>query len=312
MTHGGGAGENVGASGASGRPASHWERILGEGVPEGSRNEDFASIVGKLLYDAPDITTDSDLRHLLLIAQSVNRANFRPPLDNHEVGRVFESILRAERGRRTVAEVRPNDDPIFPGAGVEGFRLVIYRGEPSRCELYSDAFGAAKGGCVRLSIPEILTPARLAVAVFDQAGVILSRQILRRWIAQDLLQRIRQRAEVREVEPMENRSTAVAGCCLAYLQDTDNVPALREMDPAGDATQLPDGQIAFSLRWLMEKIKYESEKCTRPEVCGVLREAGGEPRIIRACGKQLRVWILPGLEGLGAIANPDFGPREGG
>jgi len=71
-----------------GHPLSHWRRLLREGVAEGERNNTIASLAGHLLWHGvyPEVAAE-----LLL---SWNATRCRPPLDDEEVLRTVESIVR--------------------------------------------------------------------------------------------------------------------------------------------------------------------------------------------------------------------------
>jgi hypothetical protein len=74
-----------------GHPLVYWQRLLREGVAEGARNNTLASLTGHLLRHGvdPEVTAE-----LLL---SWNVARCRPPLDEAEVIRTVESIVRTHQ-----------------------------------------------------------------------------------------------------------------------------------------------------------------------------------------------------------------------
>ncbi|MGE5154832.1 MAG: bifunctional DNA primase/polymerase [Bdellovibrio bacteriovorus] len=71
-----------------GHPLSHWRQLLRDGVAEGARNDNIASLAGHLLRHGvdPEVVTE-----LLL---TWNQGRCRPPLDADEVRRTVASILR--------------------------------------------------------------------------------------------------------------------------------------------------------------------------------------------------------------------------
>ena len=75
-------------------PASEWQRIVRDGLPEGQRNHGLARIAGYLL--ARDV--DAHVTHELVLLLARHRC--RPPLDDHEATRVMESIAARELRKR--------------------------------------------------------------------------------------------------------------------------------------------------------------------------------------------------------------------
>lgn len=73
------------------RAASHWDRIT-KGVPDGSRNEDLASLIGKLVWVLP-------AQSVLNVALAVDAQNI-PPLGETKVVETVNSILKREAERR--------------------------------------------------------------------------------------------------------------------------------------------------------------------------------------------------------------------
>ena len=74
-----------------GHPLAYWRRLLREGVAEGERNNTLASLAGHLLHYGvdPEVTAE------LLLTWNVARC--RPPLDEAEVLRTVESIVRTHQ-----------------------------------------------------------------------------------------------------------------------------------------------------------------------------------------------------------------------
>ena len=77
-----------GAKAQSAHSPAHWLSLVSEGVNEGERNSTIASLAGHLLH------RDVDARVVLELMLIWNRARCRPPLSDHEVARVVESIAR--------------------------------------------------------------------------------------------------------------------------------------------------------------------------------------------------------------------------
>ena len=75
-------------TGPRGHPVDHWQRLLREGVGEGTRNDSVASLAGHLFWHGldPDVITE--------ILLCWNAVRCRPPLAPDEVVRTVRSIAR--------------------------------------------------------------------------------------------------------------------------------------------------------------------------------------------------------------------------
>jgi hypothetical protein len=77
-----------------GHTLAHWRELTRHGVEAGARNATLASLAGHLLWHGVDPEVVVQLLH------AWNRARCRPPLEDEEVLRCVESIVRThERGR---------------------------------------------------------------------------------------------------------------------------------------------------------------------------------------------------------------------
>jgi hypothetical protein len=71
-----------------GHSSTHWRSLVSEGVAEGQRNSTIASLAGHLFHRGVDAQV------VLEMLLAWNRVRCRPPLSDHEVARVVESIFR--------------------------------------------------------------------------------------------------------------------------------------------------------------------------------------------------------------------------
>ncbi len=78
-------------------PPDRWVETLKNGAAEGERNNTAAALAGYLFR------RDVFPAEALEILRCVNDARFAPPLDEAELGAVFESIAKAELKRRGAA-----------------------------------------------------------------------------------------------------------------------------------------------------------------------------------------------------------------
>jgi hypothetical protein len=77
-----------GGKAQGGHSSAHWRRLVREGIGEGERNATIASLAGHLFH------RDVDAQVVLELLLTWNRVRCRPPLSDHEVARVVESISR--------------------------------------------------------------------------------------------------------------------------------------------------------------------------------------------------------------------------
>jgi len=78
---------------------AHWRSLVREGVNEGERNSTIASLAGHLFH------RDVDAGIVLELLLNWNRVRCHPPLSDHEVARVVESISRLHKRRGAGEEV---------------------------------------------------------------------------------------------------------------------------------------------------------------------------------------------------------------
>lgn len=71
-----------------GQPLTHWRNLVRDGLDEGKRNSTLASLAGHLFHRGIDAAV------VLELLLTWNRVRCRPPLSDHEVARVVESIFR--------------------------------------------------------------------------------------------------------------------------------------------------------------------------------------------------------------------------
>jgi hypothetical protein len=77
-------------------PVTDWRAMVAGAIPEGRRNSSLTRLVGHLLR------RDVDALVVRGLALAVNARSCRPPLDDHEVERIVDSIAARELRRRRV------------------------------------------------------------------------------------------------------------------------------------------------------------------------------------------------------------------
>lgn len=87
-----------GGTSQSAHSPAHWRSLVREGINEGERNSTIASLAGHLLH------RDVDAQVVLELLLTWNRVRCHPPLSDHEVARVVESIARLHEREATREE----------------------------------------------------------------------------------------------------------------------------------------------------------------------------------------------------------------
>jgi hypothetical protein len=78
---------------AAPRPPDEWAALVRGPIAEGARNDSLARLAGYLLRSRPAP------RVVLELVRAVNHAHCRPPLPDHEIERIVDSIARRELAR---------------------------------------------------------------------------------------------------------------------------------------------------------------------------------------------------------------------
>ena len=105
------AGEASTAPDRSAKPREHWDQIA-QGVTEGGRNNAAAAFAGRCLASV-DVHDNNAVNAQWMALTGWNNGN-HPPLDEDELRRTFESILKREREQRGPAA--PQEEPLAKGA----------------------------------------------------------------------------------------------------------------------------------------------------------------------------------------------------
>lgn len=271
------------------RPKEHWEQI-GEGKPEGSRNQDMASVVGKLLRSMA-VLDDGSIQVALASARGINDRQ-RPPLDDKELRSVFTSILKTEKARRATEEASgvlaspPEQQVNGTKASTHGMRLVIVRSDPPDYKLYAPQWSDREEGFVRLTAQDLCNPAAIRRQVLEQVHYPLPVTFAKAWNAKEgLFEQLVFSAEREEAPIEERRRGSIAEFLLDKIEkaisdgnrhNNDGVPIYetRERPSTGSPTMLKDGSVVFLFRTVWEEMARSEDKVKRPELSKVLQKVG--------------------------------------
>lgn len=202
-----------GSTGPVGRSKSEWE-IIRSGTSEGGRNDSIASVAGALVAGISDLDNS---RFLDAAFDSVLAVNERhsPPLPFEEVKATFESVVRAESGKRSAL----NNSEIFrtpavdviaaePTRDLQELKLVRIESDPVCYEFHSPAF-VKSDGFIELSSAQLCSGPQVRIAAVEQAGYAFKSEFLKEWKT-GLLEELIAVQEIREPEPEETTRSAIA------------------------------------------------------------------------------------------------------
>ena len=269
-------------TGGGRRSADDWERIT-EGVAEGDRNESAAAWIGRLLAGVADVFGQPAVLTAWDATRGWNRGN-RPPLDEDELRRTFDSILARERRKRSgTGEAAKHNvirrDPETGEMSVEGWRLVIVASEPPVFRLHSPLWE----GYVELTSADMRSVGKIGQAVLDQKQFWLPRWFGRFWEGgkdRSGVQRpsaaavLIDRAQTVEADSDVVRTAIVAAAILEFLDTPRPWTEDQKPETAYRTMRLEDGSIVWKFNRMHERLSRGPDKITRNELVRVLDEVG--------------------------------------
>lgn len=273
---------NVPANGdKTARSAADWTKLL-SGTTEGSRNEDMAAIIGRLLYQSNDLESEASIQILYESALAINERN-RPPLKEKELRSTFTSILKREQNRRLTEEVdevlkkRPEDQVGADLKPPKQMRLVIVDSDPPRYELYAPQFAKAESECLVLTAEQMVSPKAIKIQALKQAEYPLPFAFEKAWKKQGgLYERLIFNAEHRRAPLEEQRLLVVADRIQTRISKPRILEDGQQPDPKGRPCQLANGTIVFGFNAIWEDMKLGPDRIERGEVTKVLRKIGAK------------------------------------
>lgn len=289
------------AKGVNGDHRSRVPEVIA-GVKEGNRNEAAAVMIGRLLADLADPHDNGAVGrqwHLFKVWNS----QCGPPLDEKELRKIFDSILKKHRDSATAvaadALLGPYAPlpPATPGAQQEqdpeaGWRVVIVESRPRTYRLYSSHW---PGYITIPTVKDYRSSEAVAEAAQDQADHFFDAHVFaevwhgkRGRKGKGLAARLFSQAEHIPAPPELVREKVVA---MRLRDAIDRCPPYKEGDslhPAGNPRRDAEGNIVFSFSTVWEELRRSEDKVTRPELLEVLGAIGAESKMVRVEGKPSR------------------------
>lgn len=285
-----------------------WGEIFA-GVNEGGRNEAAAAMIGKLLHGLSDPYETELVRPIWQVVLSWNASN-RPPLEEGELRKTFESILKRERSQRTEADIVPTwtrqvaqDATGCAGAAVEsnghadagdakpgdvrlpkGWRLIVVNSDPPVFQLFAPYWE----GAINVGGSELNRPLRLKDAALTQKVAFLPRAVSKRW--EELSKKLILAAERRDAPVEMNRRGMVLCKLYEFLDDFGRYPGESEKIENMMVCRHSDGSITFRFEDAMTSLGQSlTPQVTHKELSACLEELGAETTRI---GKKQRRFKL--------------------
>ncbi|WP_425398550.1 bifunctional DNA primase/polymerase [Aeoliella sp.] len=239
---------------------------ISQGVVEGGRNDAAARYIGERLRGLPELS-DAAVRFVRDAATGWNTRN-RPPLDEGELGKVFESIYRREIQRRTgEAAVLPlKPEQIARGDERGDLRLEIVDSDPRTFRLHSSRWE----GYVVLSEDDLMSPTRLAKRVLGQADYMLPSLFLKQWKSATLPQLYNAASHVAAPREMKRSLVVAEHLYNALSQCFDRDEPMKD----GRPVRVADVGITFKFNTVWEDMHLSADKITRAELIKAVEAAG--------------------------------------
>lgn len=294
-------GEDSLENGKERRPKEHWDRIA-KGVGEGGRNEDAASLAGKILNGIADPFDNDCVSIYWKLLEGWNRLN-RPPMNEDELRATFESILSRERKRRTdetyQKEFSKESRPEIGEKNNDGWKLVILDSKPQVYELFSPLWH----DYLELDSSSVLSPKGIRLAALEQRRVWVPQTFDKVWTGtRDTPSLGRQLIEAAEVRtaPLEiHRDKVVATLLLDQLRGAKPLGDGQKLDHRGRPTLMDDGSVAFLFSTVWKELAYGPDKILRAELSYILRLCGA--KFLDFGGRKYKVVDKSGLVKLGDL-----------
>lgn len=261
------------------KPQDHWDRIV-KGVSEGGRNEDAASLAGKVLLGIADPFDNDQVSVYWKLLEGWNRLN-RPPMPEEELRATFDSILSRERRRRTdetyqkefSKEARPT---IGEDRTNDGWKLVILDSKPQVYELYSPLWHDH----LDLDSNSILSPKGIRLAALEQRSVWVPQSFDKVWTGTrdtpSLGRQLIESAEVRTAPLEIHRDKVVAALLLEQLRTAKPLGDGQKLDHRGRPTLMEDGSVLFLFATVWKELAYGPDKVLRSELSLILNLCGAK------------------------------------
>ncbi len=308
------------AKNGNGRSKDDWEKLFA-GVPEGSRNDTMAAIIGKLMAGWADL---DNVHPLWLSVLAINENN-DPPLGEAELKTTFVSVHSAEKRKRlhedskafdrfcaeTVTQSCPKDDEgnivseTPPRQEPPPWHVVEVDTDPIHYRLRSPFWShcervVGNGGYVVLTPEHLCYWSGVVKQVMVQAGERV-RDRNKNWdqYLHDLLQ-----CKGKQDAPLESRRPMlVSEFLLGHLRGARECRLEEDGQTirfgSGSPQKLPDGRIIVGLQWLVQQASFAAESFKQKEILDAIQRAGMVKEVLGPEKQRRRWWIIsPSLLGV--------------
>lgn len=276
-----------------------WGKIE-EGVGEGERNSTAAKYIGLIVRGITDITDNRLIRAARFGIEAWNKNN-TPPLDDDELKKVFNSILKKEREKRadddfddalgafvpagTEPKAPPKETgdpetPPTPAGPLDNWRCVTILSEPKTYRLHSPLWPKP----LVLNSDQMISPHHICREALEQAGVAVPvRRFGALWNGtkgqKGFFARVVEATEIERAPPEIVRTNYVASILHTYLVNAgpssgDDASDKKRVALGESPTRLDDGSVAFHFNHLLRSMMDKPNRPSNNELSGVFQKAG--------------------------------------
>lgn len=237
-----------------GKTANEWSEVISKGAPEGKRNTDAASLIGKILSMLTDPFDNDSIGVQWQLVVAWNARN-KPPLDETELRSIFNSIVRSERSQRSERDHADAFKRLDQAATSAAWRLMIVDSRPPVYRLYSPHWS----GDAVLTVEQYLSWGKMRVCIAEQKCVGLPKELGKAWEkapknGEALFVRLLREAEHVKASAEESDDSRLAAMILDALEAGQRNSDELTDDIQRGPVRLPDGTVAFAFRQMVMRM----------------------------------------------------------
>lgn len=255
----------------------------------GGRNDTLTRMVGRWVAQG---MTPTEVRTM---AQSINLAKCKPPLDETEVDKIVESIYATHTRRTNMVEADTQDAALAQLSDAFGFKItaiIKYVTTKPTFQIFID--GTTEP--VNVKSEQLLSQVRLAPLIFDRTNLALPTFDRKRWTqVKNLISQAITEVDMGE----EGTEAGITRIMLAdYLASCDIVDSTNWMDNSEEVPFKKDGIIYVPLAGLREYMAKRGQPLAPQELATRLKGLGAvsEQVSVNASTGRMRKrgWRMPG------------------
>ncbi len=293
-------GEPTEVNGKDRRPKEHWEAIA-SGVGDGGRTNAEISLVGRLVRDIADPFNNDQLATVWLFVQKWNQTN-QPPLEDRELRRNFEGIVKKEQQRRTKEsyehvfsrDSKHDDNGQIP----DGWKLIQLQTKPKLWRLYSPIWD----GGMELSSDELLSATKIRQQAIEQKSKWVGPWFRAFWEGNpkadipSLAEQLVKAHEIESAPPEQHRDLVICRAVYEAIRKAVPLSEGKKVESSdGRPYRLEDGAVFFKFDRIWKDMRLGPDAILKHELSSVLQQLGAED-FCRRYYKKLPATMVQRLE----------------